>query len=160
MILRPHPDYWGMQKGRAELSQQSENRQLLCYPSNYFKILAFCISRQACQAQRSSFYFKSPDAPKEILWKRRLSLSYQQQCCDNEGRTVHKHHEPCVFLLPVRATASSTATIHMWSSARLCLLTDCSCNSSMTECKNLPTEYKELLSKEREMWNWRDWAFF
>lgn len=53
-------------------SASSENRQLLCNPSNYFWILAFCISRQASQAQRSSF---------SVLKARMLQKRYCENDC-------------------------------------------------------------------------------
>lgn len=126
-------DYWGMQKGRVQHSQQTKARQLLCYPSKYFCIFAFCIYRQVPQAQRSLFsvlkdqMLKSKDSENDC-W---VSVTTLNAVTMNEELFVETMSSCGLF-----QGNHSIATIHMGSSARLCLLTNCSCNRKVTECKS------------------------
>lgn len=133
--MRPCPsqDNWGMHKGRAQHSQQPKSRQLLCYPSNYFCILAFCIYRQVCH-QRSLFsvlkalMLQSKDSENDC-W---VLVTTINAVTMKEELFIETVSSPA----PFEGNYKLTATIHVGSSARLRLLTNCSCNSNMTECKS------------------------
>lgn len=122
-----------MQKGKVQHSQQAEARQLLCHPSKYFRIFAFSIYRQVPQAQWTLF-----SVLKALMLQ---SKDSENDCCvsvttKNAVTMKEELFVETMFFCALFEGNYFTATIHVGSSARLCLLTNCSSNRNMTECKS------------------------